>query len=87
MKTKSQIRQWLLFFVLVASALFLHVRYPIESVVAPAPEDSGMEAAGAPNSTLPKAAVPPRSESLHSAAHAAISSLRRLSGYSDGLVG
>ncbi len=46
MKTKSQIRQWLLFFVLVAIALFLHVQYPIESVVSPAPGEVGMGSAG-----------------------------------------
>ena len=87
MKTKSQIRQWLLFFVLVAIALFLHVQYPIESVVTPAQDDSSMGAAGAANTNLPKAVAPPRSESLHSTAHAAISGLRLLTGYSDSHVG
>jgi hypothetical protein len=86
MKTKSQIRQWLLFFVLVAIALFLHVQYPIESVVTPTPDDSGM-GAGAANTTLPKVVVPPRSESTHNTAHAALSSLRYLTGYSDSHVG
>jgi hypothetical protein len=86
MKTKSQIRQWLLFFVLVAIALFLHVQYPIESVVAPASDDSGMGEAGAANSSLPKAVAPPRSERLHSTAHAAISGLH-FTGYGDYHVG
>jgi hypothetical protein len=80
MKTRSQIRQWLLFFVLVAIALFLHVQYPIESVGMPAQDDTGM---GAANTSLPKAVAPPRSESLHSTAHAAISGLRFSTGDSD----
>jgi hypothetical protein len=87
MKTKSQIRQWLLFFVLVAIALFLHVQYPIESVGVPAQDDTGMGAAGAANTTLPKAVAPPRSESLHTTAHAAISGLRFSTGDSDSHVG
>jgi hypothetical protein len=87
MKTKSQIRQWLLFFVLVAIALFLHVQYPIESVGAPAQDDTDMGAAGAANTTLPKAVAPARPESVHSTAHAAISDLRFFTGYSDSHVG
>jgi hypothetical protein len=53
MKTKSQIRQWLLFFVLVAIALFLHVQYPIESAVSPAPGESGMGSTGVVPDTAP----------------------------------
>jgi hypothetical protein len=87
MKTKSQIRQWLLFFVLVAIALFLHVQYPIESVGVPAQDDTGVSAAGAADTALPKAVVPPRSESLHSTAHAAVDGLRSFPGYSDHYVG
>jgi hypothetical protein len=76
MKTKSQIRQWLLFFVLVAIALFLHVQYPIESVVAPAPDDSGMDSPGASNTTtLPKAVMPSKPEGLHGTAHAGVAAM------------
>lgn len=79
MKTKPHIRQWLLFFVLVAIALYLHVQYPIESVVGPAPDDSAVESsADAPdaatpdvaNTALPKAVLPPKSAGLRSATHA-----------------
>jgi hypothetical protein len=65
MKAKRmQIRQWLLFVVLVTIALYLHLRFPIESVGTPADEQS-LEAgeplsdasagASAPLATMPSA--------------------------------
>jgi hypothetical protein len=106
MKTKSQIRQWLLFFMLVAVALFLHVQYPIESAVSPVPGEAGMGSTGvvpgvapdavpgaaqdaAHTTAFPKAVVPPRSRHFHPTftAHAALSGLHELIGYSDSHVG
>lgn len=44
MKAKHiQIRQWLLFAVLVTIALYLHLRFPLESIVSQ-PDEQGLEA-------------------------------------------
>jgi hypothetical protein len=68
MKAKRiQIRQWLLFVVLVTIALYLHSRYPIESVVPPDDEqtldmsDASSDASSAATSSLatPSLAAPP----------------------------
>ncbi len=71
MKTKRQIRQWLLFFVLVAIALYLHVQYPVESVMSPAPDEStdmpDMSNADPARTALPKAALPSKPDGLRGA--------------------
>lgn len=62
MKAKRiQIRQWLLFVVLVTIALYLHSRYPIESVVPPDDEqtlDMSDASPDAPSSATSSLATP-----------------------------